>query len=73
MTDRLITASAREQAQIAVELADADDTPAVRALAAAVHRLADVVDYLNDQNEAWARETAKLAGRLHQQLGEPVE
>jgi hypothetical protein len=44
------TRAAREQAQIAVELAEPDQA-AVRALAVGIHRLADVIETLIDAGD----------------------
>ena len=66
-----ITERAREQARIALDLATPDQVGAVRSLAAAVHRLADIVDRqavlqadLEKLLDKWARDNAEIRAEL---------
>jgi hypothetical protein len=65
MTDQPdVTRAAREQARIAIELAAPETAGVARSLAAAVHRLADRIDYQEQLLDKWAREVANLKARI---------
>lgn len=68
----MVTRAAREQANIALELVPPASTAAIRSLAAAIHRLADLVDYLDERVTLLLNIQAK-AGELRDVDAEPVE